>query len=217
MAVELEPGLAHQAFQALRSAERYEEAVNFGLLRVKQDPTNSQLWLAVAPYLHVVGREADLRTHCEAMIEQFRETKDSRAARLTTKVCTLVPGMISKDELPENILNLTKQSTLGNAWSCSIGAVLAYRYGEYDRAFELLEKSQDYPQIAYATAVIQPLQAMLEFQRGDTTSAKKRLLDARRTLDGLRADEANRGFHDLLIAEFLFQEAQAKIVSSEGK
>lgn len=216
-AIALQPDLAAQAFQAFRSAERYEEAVKFGLMKVKREPNDPLAWLIVAPYMHALGRDADLRVHCKAMIEQFRETKDSRAARLTTKACTLVPGLISIEELPENIVNLTEQSALGGAWNCSIGAVLAYRAGEFERALELLEKSRTLPKIAYATSVIQPTRAMLELQRGETTAAEKLLRDAKKTLDELRGDEANRGFHDLLIAEMLFREAQSMIDTAEAK
>ncbi len=211
-AVKLQPELAQNAFTQFRRAARWDDALDFGMMEVKRLPTDTIKWLAVSPILILTGNLDAYREHCQAILQQFKENKDATVARRVGKVCLLLPGEYQPSELLQDaIVKPIMETALNSAWSCSMGAMLAYRSGDFELASKCLTKSKDFPTLTYAQAADLPMEAMVQHALGNDAAAEQALREAAQILETLRGDDANKGFHDLLIAEILFREAQATL------
>jgi hypothetical protein len=206
--------LAENAFQSYRRAERWDEAAEFAKMSVDAQPDDPLRWLTAAPFIVLAEGEAAFRKHSRRMLDRFADTTDGREARLTCKTCLLVPGIFGPDDVPtETFVKSLDDSdrSLSPAWGWGIRAMLAYRGGDAKSAVEYVKKSDQYRPIDFVRAANLPVLAMAQQQLGDEAAAKAALQQASQVLERLRADEANVGHHDLLIAELLFGEAEKQV------
>ncbi len=209
-AVELNPATAQRAFASYQAAHRWEEAVHFGKACLKADPENSMSWLKLAPYLIAAGDMEGYREHCARMIEHYQDTQDARLARLTCKVCLLAPGDVKQDDLPIAVF-LKALEKNGGQWPYGIRAMLALRQGEAQAAVDFVKKSEEFPQVNVATATHLPILALAYLQLGEKAQAEQALQRADKLLKSLNDNAATGMEHDQLIAQILFDEAQAKM------
>ena len=209
-ATELQPDRAKAAFDAYRRAKRWNEAADYGLKWVDQNPAEAMRWLMVAPILVVAGNDQAYREHSDRMAKRFGDTTDARESRLAIKACLLVPDVIESDRLPVDTL-VKSNDRAASAWGWGVRALLAYRSGDSKAALEYLTKSNQLRPVDFARAANLPLLAMVQHELGDSTAASQALEAASTLLKRLEADETNNGHNDMLIGQILFREADAKI------
>jgi hypothetical protein len=174
--------------------------------------------LITAPYLVLSADKSTVKDFCRRMTSQFAETKDAREARLTVKVCSLVPDTLD-DKLPLDtfIKSVDGPSAGGNAWSWSVRAMYAYRKGDAKSVIEYVEKSHALRHGEYVKAANLPIAAMAHHQLGNHQAATTAMKEAAQVLQRLEADQKSYGYEDLAIAQILYREAESKIGDKETK
>jgi len=213
-AVQQQPDLAETAFRRLSEAQRWKDAVEFGLPWIKQKPDDALVWLGVAPVLVLAGDQAANAECCARMRQQFAESKDPETAERVIKVCLLLPNLIDPAKLPGESLAQELTSGTGPVWAqwgWTTRALLAYRSGDAESAVKYVTKSGETTPNDLCTPTSLAIRAMARHQLGRSEEARRDLEGASQIITRLEAEEAKKGDRDLLIAQILFREADALI------
>jgi tetratricopeptide (TPR) repeat protein len=75
-AVTLDPGQAYHVFQIIEKAERWRDAVEFGLMHVEQNSDDWYRWLRVAPVVLLTEDKSKYSEYCARMLSQFSDNED---------------------------------------------------------------------------------------------------------------------------------------------
>jgi WD40 repeat protein/tetratricopeptide (TPR) repeat protein len=212
-AVELQPNLAQTAFNRFKSARRWSEAARFGILLMKQRPDDSLLWVATSPIVVLAHDEAAYHRFCREAVDSFRRTPSGEAADRVIKCCLLRAGAIDVGELPGDLLlKSLNEGAIPESirpWCWTALALLAYRSEDCESAVKYIAQSEQLQPGELTHALSLAVLALAEHQLNHPTEAKKALAEASQVIKRLEAIDGNS--HDLLIAEILFREAEAKI------
>ena len=132
----------------------------------------------------------------------------------------LLPNAISLDRLPkEKVIkgfDVGEHTAYTLAWSWNVRALLAYRSGDAESALECLKNSENNSPVTYAKALNLPLLALTQYRLGNKEAADQAMSSATQLFKQLRADEANKYHHDVMIAEVLFEEATKTIAGNSN-
>ncbi len=200
------------AFDSFRTAERWNEAAEFGRKLAELKPGDSMRWLRVAPVMVRAGDE-DYVAFCKWIVEQPADTPE--LAERAIKACLLQAGVVDIADLPTAAL--TKPLDEGNApkgippWGWATRALLAYRSGDVESAVKFVTRSEELTPPDFAHAMNLAVLALAQHQLQHPDEARKALEEASQLVIHLKDDSKNKGHHDLLIAQILLREAEAKI------
>lgn len=212
-AIELQPDLLDQAFDAFRNAEQWSTAAEFGQKLAEQYPEVDIYWVRVAPIVVLSNDQKAYAAFCNWITQQPAET--APLADKAIKACLLRPGIadlakLSDDALAAGLDNQTAPEWLvPYAWGTR--ALLAYRTGAADSATQYIAKSELLEPNDLVRSFNQAVLAMAHMELNHPDEAKAALAEASQIITRLTIDPSNKGHHDLLIAEILFREAEATI------
>jgi serine/threonine protein kinase/WD40 repeat protein/tetratricopeptide (TPR) repeat protein len=211
-ALESQPGLAQTAFDGFRSAERWSDATVFGSIMMKQEPTNSYLWIQIAPIVVLSQDQAAYRSFCQETMENHRNTPEVIATERAIKSCLLRPGAIDATELPGDLL--AKPLNDGtypegfHPWGWTTLAFLAYRNGDAESALKHITQSEQLQPSDYTQALNLAVRALAQHQLRHPDEARKALDESSRVIKELQSSPKH---HDVLVAEILYREAETMI------
>jgi len=212
-ATELAPELAKTQFDRLRQAERCGEAAEFGRLLIEQKPEDTMLWVSVPPLAVLSEDDAAYPAVCRTILEIFRQRPTQKSFDRAIKSCLLKPGVLDMTELPIDWLTMSLDEATAPQWLppwfWSTRALLAYRSGDAELAVKNVNQSEGHVPHDYCHALNMPVLAMAQHQLGRSEQARLALQEASRTIARIKEAPNSKGHHDLLIAEILFQEAEA--------
>ena len=212
-ASESKPDLAQTAFDRFKSVQRWTEASEFGVLLMKQKPSDSMLWVQIPPIVILAQDEGAYRSFCRGILENYRNTPTGAAAERAIKGCLLRPGAIDLTELPGDLLaQCLNDGTSPDGmrpWGWGSLALLAYRSGDAESAMKHITQSEQLKPENSAHAINLAVLALAQHQLKHPDEARKALDEASQVIRSLQAIDKNH--HDLLIAEILYREAEVTI------
>jgi len=214
-AIEQQPALVEHAFDRCKQAGRWNEAAEFGLKLVEQNPQESLVWMRVAPVAALARDESAYRTFCHRMVRQFAGTAVPMEAERTVKSCLLRADAVDLARLPVDTLgryldNETEPDRLRPlAWATR--ALLAYRGGDAESAVKYVTHSQKRNPLNFIQAMNLTILAMAQHQLRHPDEAARALGEASQVTNGLPADTEHGGHPDTMIAHVLLREAEALI------
>jgi tetratricopeptide (TPR) repeat protein len=215
-AIELQPDQLQQAFDAFRKAEQWSTAVELGQRLVeRKPPAKAYQWL---PYVPVFVSSSDpeaYRNFCRRMAQQFPASGSLNETDCVIKASLIWPGMIKvnqphADRLAQ-LLDEGNESAEAKAKAWGTRALLAYRTGDDETAVKYIANSEQLKPHVLARPFNQAVLAMAHMELNHPDEAKAALAEATLLITQLNKDPDKKGHHDLLIAEILFREAEAKI------
>jgi len=211
--VEAGSGQLRQAFDVFSRADRWNEAADFGFELLQQNPDDSSLWIPVAPIMAQSSDEADYRRFCEWIGDQPAVT--CMLADRAIKASLLKPGYTDLAKLPTEVLareldeGTAPEWLLPYAWSAR--ALLAYRKGEPERGVEYATRSATFDPHDFIRALNLSILAMAHDDLGHSEAASDALQEASQLVVNLQTASGSRQHPDLLIAQILLREAEAKL------
>lgn len=214
--VELRPDQLLQAFKLFLKAERWTEASRFALQLARESPpTASEQWMPLA-VAQVLARDREGYVEvCEGMRETFADSEIAIHAVRTVKICLLWPEAIDPASLPsEKFIRELDDGTAPEGykpWYWTARAILALRSKDAESAATYVANSEANAPSANCHVLNLTLLAQTEHERNRHAEARKTLEQASQLLAQFREFPSAKGDHDLLIAEILFREAEAKI------
>ncbi len=212
--IEQQPDQLQQAFDVFRNAEQWSTAAEFGQRLIEHKPDNSLLWLIVAPVIVLSGDEAAYAEFCQ-WIEQ-QPTEKLHAAERAIKCSLLRAGAVKFATLP--VATLTAALDSGShpesfaPWGWGTRVLLAYRLGDADSAVAYFAKSEEHNPHGFLRAMTLSILALAQHELQEFDKARKSLEEASQVIARLKEDPNNKGHYDLMIAEILFREAEAKVI-----
>ncbi|MEZ6137302.1 MAG: TlpA disulfide reductase family protein [Pirellulaceae bacterium] len=208
----LDKGVAEQAFESFRTAELWADAVEYGREFVGQNPELPDAWTRVLPFTILAGDLPGYREMCAQMVEQFKDTKSPRIARLVCRNCLLAPNALDADKIPaDRFLAMDKSK---NPWAFQARAILALRNNNPEEAIKQVdgfEKDPRAPNEFKAKLTNPTLLAMAHAQLGKKELAQSFLATAEKEIKEARAQSIYRANHDVMIVMILFEEAKQMI------
>ncbi len=199
---------------------RWRESADDYLQVVQRFPMRRFHWGIAATPLLMAGDKAAFEKHCQAMVEQFRNTTEADVADTVCKTSLLLPDVVQLSDLPIDVLRTGASDPKWEQyrpWFLACCALISYREGEPQAAIEWTEKMRDF--IAQPGALALCVRAMSEFRLDRVDAARKSLQEAEQqiplqlktlgTPDGTGPLPAPLGIaeHDWLVAEILRREA----------
>lgn len=214
-AIELDPDLIDRAFNLFAGADRWSEAADFGFPYIDVNPETELRWMNVAPVLVLSGDHKDYATFCVRVVEQFTATTDAGTSERATKIALLTPDAITVNSLParpfvDSLENGTADEG-SQPWFWATRALLALRTGDADAAVEYVSRSADHQPHEITRALSLSVLALAQHHQGNTVDAKFTLDKASLILEELKQNRTGLSLANLLIAEVLNREAEAKI------
>ena len=211
--IEQQPYQLQQAFDVFCNAEQWSTAAELGQRLIEQKPDNSLLWLIVAPVIVLSGDEAAYAEFCQWIAQQ--PTEKLYPAERAIKSSLLRAGGVNLTALPVATLNeaLDSGRALGSfgEWGWGTRVLLAYRLGDADLAVKYFAKSEEHNPRGFVRAVTLSILALAQHELQESDNARKSLEEASQVITRLKEDPNNKGHYNLMIAEILFREAEAKI------
>ncbi len=213
--IQQQPSMAQTAFDHFKQAERWNEAAEFGLQLVQQQPDDTLMWLRIAPVLVLAEDQAAYSGFCGRMVQHFSESKLPETAERVIKASLLRANSIDFAKLPGDMF--AKSLDDGTVpdwlppWGWGTRALLAYRGGDAESAVKYVAKSEEFKPAEPAHALNLAVRAMAQHQLGQADEARTALDEASQLITRLQADDKNKGHHDLFIAQILLREAEALI------
>ena len=161
----------------------------------------------------LAGDEAGYIQFCRRMVEKFGATHDFRDSLYTCRVCLLRPGAIDLAQLPGRALAEALNNDSAPDWSLlpdcwGTRALLAYRGGDAASALIFVSKSEEFNPPDTTPALNLAIRALAQQQLGQQVAARSAFDEASRLVNMVAG---NKGHQDLLIAQILLREAEAKI------
>lgn len=212
--------LLHNRGVFLASLGRWQESAADYARIVQLVPARRMHWGITASALLMAGDHEAYQRHCQAMVEQFRDSTEADVADTVCKTALLMPGTVSLADLPITTLQKATQDPQWEhfrAWFVACAALIAYRSGEFEEALTWVGKSPGLngPPGALTLCV----QALAEEALGRSDAARETLRKAEQMIPAAlktlgtaeytgplpaRHDAAN---HDWIVAELLRREA----------
>jgi tetratricopeptide (TPR) repeat protein len=131
------------------------------------------------------------------------------------KACLLKVSLIDLSDLPSEILTKALDEGTASAsfqpWGWATRALLAYRGGDPQSAIKYLGKSEELTRDDRVHAFNLALLALSHHQLQHQSEARQALDEASQLITRLRKNASDNGDHDVLIAEILYREAEAKM------
>jgi WD40 repeat protein/serine/threonine protein kinase len=203
------------AFNEFKNAERWKEAVEFGLQISKQNPDDTMVWLTLAPILVLADDQAAYFEFCGRMVQHFAKSELLEAPDRVLKATLLRANSIDLKLLPGNKLadSLDSDKAPNNLKPFFWGtrALFAYRSGDAESAVKFVAKSEAHKPTGFYHLLNLSVLAMAQHQLQRPEDARRSLAEASKLLVGLRAQKGNNRHHDLLIGQILFREAETLI------
>ena len=211
--VEQNPQQLLQAIAAFRNAEQWSIAAKFGQRLIEQQPRNSNHWPGVAAVIALSEDKEAYAEFCQwiaakslgdpVAIERAIKSSLLRASvgDLTALPVDKFTDALDKGSLPES----------SAAWLWGTRALLAYRSGDGDSAVKYIGQAQELNPTDLSRAFNLSVLAMAHHELQHLDDAQTAFGEAAQLITRLNQDPSNKGHHDLLIAEILFREAEAKI------
>lgn len=129
----------------IQSIEAWRTSAAFGWLLVEEDPTNSNIWLRLAPVLLLADDREGYQKLCEHVLAQETILSDAGEASRAAKVCLLMPEAadVSKIDavLIRQAIDNGERDDRWRIWTWSSLALLAYREGDAAAALNHLESA----------------------------------------------------------------------------
>jgi len=199
---------------------RWRESAEDYLQVVQRLPTRRFHWGIAATPLLMADDKAAFEKHCQAMIEQFRNTTEADVADTVCKTALLLPDVVKLSDLPIEVLRAGANDSKWEqyrAWFVACCALISHREGQPEAAIAWIQKMPDF--VGQPGALALCVRAMSEFKLDRVDSARQSLQNAEqliprrlRTLgtpndDGPLPVPIGVADHDWLSAEILRREA----------
>ncbi|MFN0053794.1 MAG: hypothetical protein ACKV0T_16565 [Planctomycetales bacterium] len=216
-----QPDQAQAALDVFQKAERWNAAAEFGLQFVQQKresvSEDTLVWLRVAPVVALADDQAAYVSYCDRMARHFAGSDSSEVFERIIKAALLRPNSIDIAKLPgDHLARILDDGTAPEGllpWAWCSRALWAYRSGDAESAAKFVAKSEEHQPSEVAHTLNLNILALAQIRLERLDEARQTLMQAEQAIQLLQADPAKRD-HDLLIAQILFREAQARI---EGK
>ena len=186
--------------------------------QLAESPGHSHLWLSLSPLPILNGDEEGYRNYCRQMLEQFSDSNHWQESLQIVKACTLLPDGVEVDKtvarpleqvLDENQLQSRLDPIRMFAWGTR--AMLEYRRGNTDLAYEYTQTAQQYFSPNFAKPYTLAVQAMVQHDLGQTAESKKSLEEASKAFDELIARPRTRANINSPLVALVLREATSKI------
>ena len=210
-AVERQPDQLQRAFDTYLMAERWNEAAEFGRKLAERKSDDSTWWIRIAPLIVLCDDEKGYASFCNWITQQPADT--ALLADRAVKACLLRPGSLDLARLPGD--TLARELDEGKVvdwllpWAWGSRALLAYRSGDAEAAARYAARSVESNPTSFSRAMNLTVLALAQHQLRHPDETRTALDEASQLIARLKADPANKGTPDLLIAEILFREAEA--------
>lgn len=211
--IEQQPNLLQQAFNVFQTTEQWSTAAEFGQQLLEQKPDDSIRWLKLATVMVLSGNDTAYAEFCRWVAKQPAETAE--LADRAIKSSLLLAKGFDLAALPS--VTLTDALESGNhpegfpPWGWASRALLAYRNGDAESAVKYVAKSEENKPKEFAHAMNLAVLALAQHELGHTDEARTTLAEIAQLMPRFKEDPKLNDYHDLLIAEILFREADGKI------
>jgi tetratricopeptide (TPR) repeat protein len=214
-AIQLQPDLLKRAFDELKGAHRWNDAIPLGkqLVELKRDDTIE--WLRVVPLYLLAGDEAGYAEYCNQMAAQFATSTKPEDAERVTKAALMRAGAFDPAKLPAAAFTQSLDDGTASeglvAWAWGTRALVAYRSGNAEAAVKCIARSEEFRPADAAKALNLAVLAMAQHQLGDRDLAKTTLEELSQLVLRLQASDPSNENHDNLFARILLREAEAQV------
>ena len=192
--------------------QRWDEAAEFGMQWVKENPDDAMRYLVLSPALVLSRPPSAHENHCSSMLERFADSTDPIDASRICKACTLRDGVVDASRLPVETLAtaLETDSVSSGAlpWNWGARALVALRSKRHEEALECVLKSEQSNPPPHAHALNLSVNALANLQLGKTGAALADFGSGSRAIAALEENTNAMQIHDLLIAKILMQEVK---------
>lgn len=212
-----QPDQTQRVCDEFKKVSRWKEAAEFGLKLVQQKPEDSLEWLRIAPILILAEDQTAYADFCGRMAEQFGDSQFAEDAERVVKGSLLRTGLIDLSKLPAGRFTSSLDNGTVPDWFPPWGwgtRAPRPRSGDADSVLKYAAKSEEFNPAEVSHAFNLALVAAAQHQLQHPDEARKALEEALLVITRLKEDPGQRINHDLLIAEILFREAEAKINGS---
>jgi serine/threonine protein kinase/tetratricopeptide (TPR) repeat protein len=183
-------------------------------------PEDSYLWRYRAVAHFAAGDAEAYRQTCAAMLERFEKTEDRTAAGNVLLACVL-----RQDALPrmDRLLSLTRVADPIWHWGTWARGAALYRAGQYDQSVRCFEiEAKTFRRRAWEWCFL----CMAHHRLGHADEARHCLAEAARWIDEANRHEGDDwsgtqaawgGWHDPVVSQLLFREAETLLGEKESK
>ncbi len=214
-AIQLQPDLLKRAFDELKGANRWSDAIPLGKQLVELKRDDSIEWLRVVPLYLLAGDETGYAEYCSQMAAQFAGSSKLEDSERVTKAALLRAGAFDSEKLPVALFAQSLDD--GTApegiltWFWGTRALVAYRSGNAEGAVKYVARSEEFKPLDAAKAFNLAVLAMAQHQLGHRDEAKAVLEELSQLVARLQAGDLSNENHDNLIARILLHEAESRI------
>jgi tetratricopeptide (TPR) repeat protein len=214
-AVQLQPDLLQRAFDELKAASRWGEAIPFGKQLVELKRDDSLEWLRIAPLYLLAGDETGYAEFCGELAAHFAASTLPEDADRIIKAALLRPGAIDPAKLPIDSFGRSLDDGTSPDWLAPWGwgtrALAAYRSGAAESAVNYVARSEERRPADSAHALNLAVLAMARHQLGNRDEAQTALDELSELVSRLQAGDPLHRVHDVLIARIMLHEAESQL------
>ncbi len=218
-----DPALLRKAGYAKVSLGRWKEASHdFAQMLQRAAPTDCWDWFQIAVVLAAGDDKETYRTHCQAMLQRYRDTRDATTADVVAKSCLVLPNALDDLTLPTRLAEFALRSSTSDAgrkWRQLGHGLSAYRNGQFAAAIDSCRNCRDGVTHSKDCAAL-IIEAMSCRQLEQIERARSLLREAQAMLDthGPAFDGSDdvADWRDWLVADVLRKEAEA-MFAERGK
>lgn len=213
--IQQQPNRLQQALVSFQQVERWAEAIDYGWKIIEREPDERLHWLRLAPMLVLVGDDEGYREFCGRTIEHFEASTEGPVVDVVCKSCLLKPGFVELSSLPVDVMTRILEDTTPPEyllpWYWSGQALVAYRGADPALAIDYATQALGGNPHPAAEALSFAVRALAQCELGQIDQAQSDHDQAAEVIARLRDEWANPGHHDLLIAQIILAEANAKL------
>lgn len=213
--IQQQPNRLQPALVSFQLVERWAEAIDFSWKIIEREPEERLHWLRLAPMLVLAGDDEGYREFCGRTIEHFEASTEGPVVDVVCKSCLLKPGFVEISSLPVDVMTRILEDTTPPEyllpWFWSGQALVAYRGADPALAVDYATQALGGNPHPAAEALSFAVRALARCELGQIDQAQSDRDQAAQVIARLRKEWANPGHHDLLIAQIILAEANAKL------
>jgi tetratricopeptide (TPR) repeat protein len=180
---------------SLARQNRLREAAAEAGLAIEREPTNVWHYHNLAPLLLAQQDLDGYRALCRRIVSEFKETTNSRTARVMANACLIIPASGADPVTVSNLVRVQSRKDVAEAWFTR--ALAEYRRGNFPAAMKRAQEAVNYAASyggEYEYVEARMLLAMSQYQLQRTNESRLMLSEG---LKLARLQEDNQGAGDM--------------------
>jgi hypothetical protein len=186
-------------------------------------PREQRSAFLLAVLLVQIGELDAYRQHCQTMLTHWKNTDNIAFADQIAKACLLTPEAVvdplELGGLVETTLSASPEHP-DYRFFLLLRGLHSYRSGEFAAAMDncqaCRQHNAEYPEIVHVSAAANAIEAMVQHRLGRVHTARRHLAAASRAIGPQfarldRGGDLGNDWHDWLIAQILYREAEAQL------